>query len=510
MVAAEAAAAAAAPPAPTPAALSASPSTLPRPSPTASPYPYAAAPDIIRAQQKDAYFSGTLASQLTDLHRRVWGARSAHAWAAESRALADGLYLGLTTLLGSRTLGEEYCDLVQVEGGGGVLGGVLGGSGSPGRGRGRMPGAGRRAAYIVACVLVPYAVGRAMPGIRGKARAALSSRLAALARRERERERDGGTAGTGETGEPGETATADKTAPHTTTTTTTTTATTETRILRYLLAHLATITSGVHARALVLAAFYFTGAYYSLSKRLLGLRYVFTRRVPTGPGTERAGYEVLGVLLAAQLAVQAWFHVREVVREARRDGGSNNNMYLAAAGQGRRAEEEEEQDAQQQRWERAATMRSTELNLSLDETMYSSNNELLLDTTGPSHNSIYNNSSSSSSTATTQAKLSALSHTPLARTRRGARFDLRYNDDNDDDNDDNDDNDNDGVVMAWIKGRQQRRCTLCLEELRDPSATQCGHVFCWTCICDWVREKPECPLCRREALVQHVLPLRAA
>jgi peroxin-10 len=63
-------------------------------------------------------------------------------------------------------------------------------------------------------------------------------------------------------------------------------------------------------------------------------------------------------------------------------------------------------------------------------------------------------------------------------------------------------------VMPWIKG-QNRKCTLCLEELKDPSVVGCGHVFCWTCIGDWVKEKPECPLCRREVLGQHILPLRA-
>ncbi|KAJ2707792.1 peroxisome biogenesis factor 10 [Coemansia spiralis] len=52
-----------------------------------------------------------------------------------------------------------------------------------------------------------------------------------------------------------------------------------------------------------LALFYFTGAYHSLAKRLAGVRYVFMR--PLRQGEESSGYEVLGALLAIQLAVQA-------------------------------------------------------------------------------------------------------------------------------------------------------------------------------------------------------------
>jgi len=66
----------------------------------------------------------------------------------------------------------------------------------------------------------------------------------------------------------------------------------------------------------------------------------------------------------------------------------------------------------------------------------------------------------------------------------------------------------DPITLGWIQPAQQRKCTLCLEPMRDPSVTTCGHVFCWTCILDWVREKPECPLCRQGVLGQHVLPLR--
>lgn len=37
--------------------------------------------------------------------------------------------------------------------------------------------------------------------------------------------------------------------------------------------------------------------------------------------------------------------------------------------------------------------------------------------------------------------------------------------------------------------RAGRNCTLCLEERTDSCATECGHLFCWSCIVGWGREK---------------------
>ncbi|KAH9996935.1 Pex12 amino terminal region-domain-containing protein [Xylariaceae sp. FL0662B] len=374
-----------------------------------SPYPFAFAPDIIRAHQKDAYFQGVLTNQLTDLHRRLLGARSAHTWGAESRTIADLLYLCLTTLLGNRTLGEEYCGLVQVESGTGAL-----------------PALSRRAAYIAGSILAPYGLAKVLPAVRARIRARLQRNLAHAT-------------STTKGGDEDPTRRKQQQQQHQ--------RKWSYRLQSYLLANLGTLTSPAPVHALSLALFYFTGSYYSLAKRLAGLRYVFAQRA--GDADDRAGYEVLGVLLVVQLGIQSYLHVRSAIS--------------AAATASR---------------ERTTNNGNGELAVSLDENAYASNNSLLF------------SDGSGSGSGTARIDVAAATHTPASG---GARYDLA-----------------DAAAMRWIRGAQQRKCTLCLEELRDPAATQCGHVFCWSCIGDWVREKPECPLCRREALVQHILPLRAA
>ncbi|KAK5629913.1 hypothetical protein RRF57_005628 [Xylaria bambusicola] len=411
------------------------PTSSPSSSLSTSPYPYAFAPDIIRAHQKDAYFQGLLTNQLTDLHRRLLGVRSAHSWSTESRTLADLIYLCLTTLLGNRTLGEEYCGLVQVESSQSPL--------HPGQDQ-QLPSIQRRAAYIAGSILLPYGLARLLPVIRARLRARLERNLAqaeAHAQSTKPSNLKGGSKPP--------------------------TQTWRYKAQAYLLANLSTLTSPAPVHALSLALFYFSGSYYELAKRLMGLRYIFTSRVQTGdastgePGADRAGYEVLGVLLAVQMSVQAYLHIRSTLSSLSPSPQQAASRERSAGGS---------------------------VHVSLNEHAYSANNAVLLTQMG---------TPGTSGSQTTRVDIAAVTHTPAppasssSSNGGGVRYDLTDED-----------------AMRWIKGAQQRKCTLCLEELKDPAATQCGHVFCWACIGDWVREKPECPLCRREAMVQHILPLR--
>jgi len=41
------------------------------------------------------------------------------------------------------------------------------------------------------------------------------------------------------------------------------------------------------------------------------------------------------------------------------------------------------------------------------------------------------------------------------------------------------------------------RCSICRDVIEDPIATQCEHVFCKTCINEWIQKESSCPVDRK-------------
>lgn len=269
---------------------------------------------------------------MQDILQYIKGQRFVNAYPQEIGVLTKAAYLLLTTLLGARTLGEEYVDLVYVN-----------------RKGKNIPKFLPRLGFIVFYALIPYIINKIVKRLKNKDENGLWTNYY--------------------------------------------------KVLDTFL--------NLHV-----ALFYFQGEFYSLSKRIFGLRYVFGHHKQ--PEQIQGGnYSLLGGMIVLQFIVKTLMKLKTTDTEEIRE--TDDDSKIKSINQ-----------------------------LSQLSKEYSS--KLIVD---------------------------------LSNKRQ----------------------------LPYLP-ESSRSCMLCLSPMVNPSAANCGHMFCWDCIVDWIREHPECPLCRQQCLEQHLLPLK--
>ncbi|OQR81416.1 hypothetical protein THRCLA_11752 [Thraustotheca clavata] len=50
-------------------------------------------------------------------------------------------------------------------------------------------------------------------------------------------------------------------------------------------------------------------------------------------------------------------------------------------------------------------------------------------------------------------------------------------------------------------------CNICLDRVKEPVVTLCGHLYCWPCLFQWISEHNECPVCKAGVTKENVVPV---
>ena len=56
----------------------------------------------------------------------------------------------------------------------------------------------------------------------------------------------------------------------------------------------------------------------------------------------------------------------------------------------------------------------------------------------------------------------------------------------------------------------QFECNICLDDLKEPVVTKCGHLYCWKCLSEWLtRGAADCPVCKAAVIESEIVSIYA-
>lgn len=240
----------------------------------------AGAPELVRSNQKDRFYSGYIHSLISNISQQTLPLRYWLRWERELQLIAEVMYYGLTTVYGNQTLGEEYCNAVQV--------GPQSGS-KVGRDRKFFaPGFLRRTLAILIQLLGPYTMEKCLEYLYRR----IQRRNLPLELSDRQY-----------------------------------------KLLENIVSAVEDTVST--ASQLHLALFYIQGVFYHIGKRVAGVRYLMvTYGVGDNQQSRLGSYKILGWLIVCQVAVKvltlAWRLWRQ--RSAQRHGLSTEAQDFTERG----------------------------------------------------------------------------------------------------------------------------------------------------------------------------------
>jgi peroxin-10 len=249
-------------------------------------------PDVIRSLQKDEQFVSGFASETKELLTSVLGHHAA-LWEPEIDCMTRILYFVAPVLFGEglmrKTLGEEYADILQMDG---QHGSVF-----------QRPSVAKQLVAVLLGTAVPYLYQRVLDrASRPDASLLLSSPAPWLC--------------------------------HPALSSSSSARALVARVRAWMHTVLSVVQStAVSTQGLVkvaqqlhLCLFYLMGRYLTLSKRVVGVHYIFVRKLEY----ERPGYQVLGLLMMVQLLIAGIRQLKRLIRyrraRSRRSRSSRSSM----------------------------------------------------------------------------------------------------------------------------------------------------------------------------------------